>query len=79
MAKNSAQIFYTKKCLVGAINTVKNSDKEKYLYNGYEIGLDRKGSWSFNDDTAKNAISFGVDNSSSSHTSNLRNEVEADT
>ena len=65
--------------MFGATNTVKNSDKEKYLYNGYEIGLDRKGSWSSNDDTARNAITFGVDNSSSSHTNNLRNEGEADT
>ena len=54
-------------------NTVKNSDREKYVYSGYEIAFDRKGSWSFNDEFARNVI-FGIDNSSSSHTDNLKND-----
>ena len=44
------------------------------MYSGYRIAFDGKGSWSFNDDFARNVIVFGVDNSSSSHTDNLKNE-----
>ena len=43
------------------------------MYSGYGIAFDWKGSWSFNDDFARNSIVFGVDNSSSSHTDNLKN------
>ena len=56
-------------------NIVKNSDKEKYVYSGYGMAFDRKDSWSFNDDTARNVIIFGVDNSSLSHTGNLKNDI----
>ena len=37
-----------------------------------EKHLNGKGSWSFNDDFARNAIIFGVDNSLSSDTDNLK-------
>ena len=33
-----------------------------------------KGSWSFDNDYARNVMNFGVDSSLSSHTDNLRNE-----
>ena len=36
--------------------------------------FDGKGSWSFNADFARNVIIFGVDNISSSHTDNLKND-----
>ena len=36
--------------MFGAINIVKNSNKEKYVYSGYGIVFDGEGSWSFNDD-----------------------------
>ena len=52
---------------------VKNSDKEKYVYSGYEISLDRADSWSFDNDFARNVAIFGVDNSSSSHSDNRKN------
>ena len=42
MAKNSPQNFTLQNCLFGATNIVKNSDKEKYVYRGYEIGFDGK-------------------------------------
>ena len=48
--------------------------KEKHVYKGYRITFDRAGSWSFDNDFAKNAIIFGVDNSSSSH-SDKRNYI----
>ena len=60
-----------KNCLSGATNIVKNSDKEKYMCSGYEKAFDRKVSWNFNDDVARNVVILGVDASSSSHTDNL--------
>ena len=45
-------------------NIVKNSDKEKY--GRYGITFDSAGSWSFDNDFAKNVITFDADNSSSS-------------
>ena len=50
---------------------VKDNDKEKYMYSGYEIAFDGKGSLSFNDGFARNVTILGVDNSSSSHTENV--------
>ena len=48
----------------------KNNDQAKYVYSDYGKSFDGKGSWSFNDDFARNVKIFGVDNSSSSHTDN---------
>ena len=44
------------------------------MYSGYEIAFDGKGSWSFNDDFARDVIIFGVANSSSCHTDNIEND-----
>ena len=41
-----------KKCLFGATSVVKNSDKEKWIYSGYEITFHRTGSWDFDNDSA---------------------------
>ena len=60
--------------MFGATNIVKNSDKEKYVYNGYGIAVDGKGECSFSNDPARNVIMFWVDNSSSSHTGNLKKD-----
>ena len=65
--------FKFNNCLFGATNIVKNYDEEKYVDGGYEITFDSTGSWSFNNDTARNVIIFGVDNSSSSHSDNRKN------
>ena len=65
--------FKFNNCLFGATNIVKNCDEEKYVDGGYEITFDSTGSWSFNNDTARNVIIFGVDNSSSSHSDNHKN------
>ena len=40
----------------------KNCDKEKYVYSGYRITFDRSGSWSFDNDLARNVEIFGADN-----------------
>ena len=54
---------------------MKNIDKEKYVYSGYGIKCDSAGSWSFDNDFARNVIIFGVDNSSSSHTNNRKTNL----
>ena len=52
---------------------VKRSDKEKYVYSGYGITFDGKGSCSSRNEYTRNVLIFGVDNTSSFHTDNLRN------
>ena len=71
--RNPTNNFKFKNCLFGATSIVKNSDKERYVYSGYRITFDRAGSWSFDNDTAKNVIIIGVYNSSSSHADNRKN------
>ena len=44
------------------------------MYSGYRIAFDGKDSWSFNDDTARKVIIFVLDNTSSSHTDNIKND-----
>ena len=71
---NPTNNFKFKNCLLGATSVVKNSDKEKYVYSDYGIKSDSAGSWSFDNDIARNAIIFCVDNnSSSSHADNHKN------
>ena len=53
---------------------MKSSDKERYVYSGYGIAFDGKDSWNFNDHFTRNVIIFGVDNSSSHLTDNLKND-----
>ena len=57
-----------------ATSVVKNSDKEKYVYSGYGIAFDSPGSWSFDNDTARNITIFAVDKSSSSHANKRKND-----
>ena len=66
--------FTLKNCLFGVNNIIKSSNKEKYTYSGQGIAFDGKGEWSFGNDPARNIIIFGVHNSSSSHTDNLKND-----
>ena len=56
------------------INIVKNNDKEKYVYSSYRTVFAGKGLWSLNNDTARNVIIFGINNSLSSHTDNFKND-----
>ena len=73
MAKHSSQKFHNKK-LFGVTTIVENSNKEQYVYSGYGIAFDGKVSWSFGNDFARNVIIIGVDNSSSSHSDNQKND-----
>ena len=43
------------------------------MYSGYGISFDGKGEWNFDNDYARYFIIFGVDNSSSCHADNLKN------
>ena len=52
--------------LFGAINVVKTSDKEKYMYFGYGMTFDSVGSLSFDNGIDRDVVICGVDNSSSS-------------
>ena len=60
--------------MFGATNIVKYNDKEKYVYSDYGTAFDGRGSWSLNNDSARNVIIFGLNNSSSSHTDNQKND-----
>ena len=43
-------------------NIVKNSDKSKYVYSGYEIAFHGVGLWSFGNNFSRNIVTFPVDN-----------------
>ena len=62
-----------KDSLSEATNMVKNSDKEKYVYSGCGITFASAASWSFDNDFARNVIIFDVNNSSSFHSDNCKN------
>ena len=72
---NPINNFKFKDCLFGATITVKNSDKEKYVNSGYGITFDSAGSWSPGKGFARNVVTFGVDNSLSSHSDNHKNSL----
>ena len=73
--RNPIDNFIFKNCLVGATSVLKNSDKENYMYSGYGIKFDGAGSWSFDNDTDRNVMTFGVDNSSSPYADNCKNNL----
>ena len=71
--KSLLEKFTLKNCLFGATNIVENSDRSKWVYSGYRIVFDGKGVWSFGNGFARNRVATGVDNSSSSHSDNRKN------
>ena len=54
--RNPTNNFKYRNCLFGATNTVKNNGKEKYVYSGYRITFHSAGSWSFDNDFARNVL-----------------------
>ena len=52
--------------MFGETNIVKVSDTDEWVYSGHGIAFDGEDWWSFDNDTARNIIIFGVDNSLSS-------------
>ena len=64
-----------KMCLFGAVTLTKNAGIDKYGYSGYEIGFDRKSSFSFpRGGFGQNVLIFGADMSFSSHIGNKKNK-----
>ena len=59
--------------MFGATRIVKNSDKENYVYSGYGITFDSAGEWSFGNGATRNVMFFGINNNSSSHSDNSKN------
>ena len=68
--------FKSEICLFCATNTVKNSDKNKYVYSGYDIAFDGADSRSFINNFAGNII-FGIDNNSPSPGDNWKNNFRS--
>ena len=71
--RNSTKNFKFKPCLFGATSVVQNSGKERWVYSGYGITFDSSGLWGFDNDSCRNVVIFGVDNSSSSLANNCKN------
>ena len=70
---NPTNNFKFKNCLFGATSIIKNSDKGKYVYSGYEIIFNSAGSLSFDNYYVRNVIICGVDNIWSSHADHCKN------
>ena len=65
-----------KNCLFGAVTLTKYADIDKYGYSGYEIGFDRRSSFSFPEvGFGQNVIHFGADRSSSAHIDNKKKDI----
>ena len=71
--RNPANNFTLKNCLFGTVKLVRNTTKSRFTCNVRVIAFDGEGSWSFGNGFARNVVIFGVDNSSSSHTDNQKN------
>ena len=65
-----------KNCLFGADTLTKNSDIDKYIYSGYGIGFDRRGSFSFpGGGFGQNVIISVADMNSSIHVDNKGKDI----
>ena len=74
--KNSISDYPTlENCLLSSVKLTKNPDIDKYKYSGYGIGFDRRGEFSFGNGLGQNVIIFGVDMSSSIHSTNKAKNV----
>ena len=65
-----------KNCLFGAVILTKNADIEKYGYSGFDIGFDRRSSFSFpGGGFTQNVLIFAVVMSSSAHIDNKKKDI----
>ena len=60
--------------MFGTVKLVTNLVKSKFIYNDWEIAFDGECYWSFDNDHAKNAVTFGPDKSLLYHTDNRKND-----
>ena len=63
LPRNSTNNLKSQNYLFEATNIVQNSDKQKCVHSWYGITFYSAGSWSFDNNFARNVIIFGVDNS----------------
>ena len=59
--------------MLGTVKLVRNEIKSKFTYNDRRITFDGEDSWTFGNNFAGNVLISSVDNSSSSHTDNQKN------
>ena len=64
-----------KNCLFGAVTLTKNAYIDMYEYSGYEIGFDRRPSFSFPFGFGQNILIFWADMSSSAHVDNKKRDI----
>ena len=65
-----------KNCLFGAVTLTRNADIDKYGYSGYEVGFNRRSSFSFpGGGFGLNVLIFGADMSSSAHIDNKKKDI----
>ena len=60
--------------MFGTVKLTEKADQRKFSYNGQEI-FDGKGMWSYSNNFVRNVVIFGVNNTSSSHIDNLKNNI----
>ena len=72
--RNPTNNFLIKNCLLGTVKLVRNAVKKIFTYNGRGIAFEGEVFWTFDNDSARNVVIFGVDNSSSSHTDIQKNK-----
>ena len=71
--RNPTNNFSLKRFLFHTGKLVRNAITSKSTYNGRGISFHGEGSWSFGIGFARCVVIFGVDNSSSSHNDNQKN------
>ena len=68
--------FTVQNGLLGSVKITKNANTSHYKYEGYEICFGGESPFSFgNKEDAKNVITFGVNNSNSSHSTNKTQNI----
>ena len=71
--RNPTNNFKFKNFVFEPTSVIKSSDKEKYVYSGYEVTFECEGLWHIMDnDITRNVMNFGVDNSSLFHIDNCK-------
>ena len=70
MSEDPTNNFLLKSCLFGTVKLVRNIIKIKFTWNDWGMEFDGEGFWSFDNDSARNVVIIGVNNSSSSHIDN---------
>ena len=62
--------------MFGPVRLTKNADIDRYGYSGYQIGFDKKTSFSFpNGGLGQNVLIFGADTSSSVHVDDKKKDI----